>query len=110
MSPENEKIAAALELLNEAARDQREDIREMINERYALVRELLEGDNSSMKNKYAQARLRAGELAATVKQNSGERIKEVNQKVHESPWAFIGGVAVSAILLGYLFGHKGNTD
>ena len=54
--------------------------------------------------------LTAAEYAAKVKELATEKAKvaakAVDESVHNSPWLYIGGVAVGALLLGYILGRK----
>jgi ElaB/YqjD/DUF883 family membrane-anchored ribosome-binding protein len=107
----NEKIDEALQLLSEAAKEKRQDIRNMISDRYAGLKGVLGGATSSMSDAWSSARQRASERARQAKDVSMEKMQDyyqtVDQKVHTNPWPFIGGVALGTLLLGYLMGRGG---
>ena len=103
-----EKIAEALDLINEAAKDKKDEIREMMSEKYHGLKEVLLG--SEIKHSFDSAKKSAAEAAAKAKDIGEEKVKEfatqVDQNVHSSPWQFIGGAALFSLLLGYILGRK----
>lgn len=84
----NEKITEALKLLDEAAKEKKDELRELIAEKYENLKE---------------ATGRARELSI---EKTKELASTVDESVHENPWYYIGGVAIGALLLGYILGRK----
>ncbi|MBF0523172.1 MAG: hypothetical protein HQL24_08975 [Candidatus Omnitrophica bacterium] len=80
----NAKISEALELLNDAAKDKKEELKDLMANRYSDIR------------------------AAIVE--GGEKVKEiadcVDKRVHKDPWIYIAGTAAVTLLLGYFMGSK----
>ena len=55
----------------------------------------------------AKAAMEGVKQAAEVGQEKAkEAAKAVDESVHEKPWHYIAGVAVGALLLGYLLGRR----
>jgi ElaB/YqjD/DUF883 family membrane-anchored ribosome-binding protein len=101
-----EKISEALKLLEEAAKDKKNDLKKLVDEKYQGLKEVLSdtADNvAEMKKKAIEAAKRAGEVTW---EKSKEAAAVVDDNVHKNPWYYIGGVAVSALLLGYILGRK----
>ena len=102
----NKKFEEALQLLNEAARDKKEEIQNLLGNKYSEIRELLEETASKQKKNFAQAR----RVAEDWMEEGGEQVREVvediDDKVHENPWPYIGGVAIGALLLGFILGSS----
>jgi len=80
----NEKIQAALELLNTAAAEQQAELQDMIGDGYDSLKELVvglgNGAESAVHGLYSAGK---DEIRATA--------TEVDHHVHEKPWQYIGG-------------------
>jgi ElaB/YqjD/DUF883 family membrane-anchored ribosome-binding protein len=84
----NTKIAEALELLNEAAREKKDELKDLMANRYSDIREAM--TTNIVKGK-EQVMAIAG---------------DVDERVHKDPWVYIAGTAAASLLLGYLMGSK----
>ncbi len=86
------KITEALELLNEAAREKKDELARLVNEKYEHIRtafgDVAAGANDVLQSGEERLRETAGEL---------------DRSVRENPWPFLGGVAVTFLVLGYIF-------
>ena len=102
----SKKFEEALNLLNEAARDKKEEIQNLINERYSEFRDAMEGAVKKGRKDYRRAKNSAGEWIEEGTEGIREVASELDEKVHENPWAYLGGVAVGALLLGFLLGSS----
>lgn len=95
----NEKIHEALELLNAAAKERKEELAQLVSAKYGAVREALtgaaQGTSAWLREKGQAAGHAAKETAATV-----------DEWVHKHPWPYIGGAALGALLLGYFLGRR----
>lgn len=83
-----EKMHEALALLNEAARERREEIGKLLNEKYTHIRDSVS---------------HAAHDSAVWMRDSG---KAVDESAHKHPWYFVGGAAVIGLLLGFILGRK----
>jgi ElaB/YqjD/DUF883 family membrane-anchored ribosome-binding protein len=96
----NESLHEALAHLNEAAKESREEIRKLVNEKYTDLRDTLAGAAQSS--------------AGWVKEQGAEAVDKtkmtataVDKSVHRNPWAYVGGAAAAGLVLGLLIGrHK----
>jgi ElaB/YqjD/DUF883 family membrane-anchored ribosome-binding protein len=91
----NAKINEALELLNEAAKEKRDELKGLMSNKYAHIREAM---SSGVEN--------AQELLAQGKEKAIEIAGNVDKRVHKDPWVYIAGAAAASLLLGYLMGSK----
>ena len=84
ISTNNKKFEEALHLLNEAAKEKKDEISRLLSDRF-----------NHLKDAASQGRERVVEV-----------FEEVDVKVKKNPWPYIGGVAVGALLLGYILGSQ----
>ena len=102
----NSKIAEALELLNEAAKDKRSEMKELMTDRYSHIKQaVLEGTTQGKKvldNAQHVSQEAISEVEETIKKTAAK----VDKSVRENPWPYIGGVAVVSLLLGCLMSSK----
>jgi ElaB/YqjD/DUF883 family membrane-anchored ribosome-binding protein len=95
----NEKINEALRLLDEAARDKKHELRDLMGDQYHHLRDaVVEGEHNLLR------------IAARAKDEGVEKAKQVagdvDKHVHDHPWPYIGGAAVTALLVGYIMGRN----
>ncbi len=106
----NEKIAEALKLLEEAAKDKKDEIRSLVSNKYTHLKTALVDAEHSAAETLSAAQKRAVEALIHAKEVSTEKVKEcackVDNHVHENPWPYIGGTAIVALLAGYILGRK----
>ena len=105
-SASNEKIAEALHLLEEAAKEKKDEVRDLISEKYQNLRDAVVGAEHGVAEALAAAKQRVVDAAAQAKEKTKKVAAEVDQHVHENPWPYIGGVALSALLIGYVLGRN----
>lgn len=96
---EDKRINEALSLLNEVAKDKKSELREMIHTRYDHLRSAVGGTAGKMQHDisagYHQSVQKAKEVA-----------EQIDENVHKNPWPYIGGVALGALVIGYIMGRS----
>ena len=106
----NEKISEALKLLEEAAREKKDELRHLVAHKYTYLREALGDTGHHVAQTLTDAQKKALEALLHAKDVSAEKVKEVatcvDKDVHERPWAYIGGAALGAFVLGLVLGHR----
>jgi ElaB/YqjD/DUF883 family membrane-anchored ribosome-binding protein len=106
----NEKIAEALKLLEEAAKGKKDELRNLVTDKYQHLKTALGETEHNVAETLAAAKKRAMEVALHAKEVGTDQAKkiaaEVDEQVHENPWPYIGGVAVAALLIGFLLGRS----
>jgi len=106
----NEKIAEALRLLEDAAKGKKEELRTLVSNKYRNLKDALGEAEHGITDAVAAARKRAMEAAQQAKDigivKAKEIAAEVDEQVHENPWPYMGGVAVAALLIGYILGRN----
>ena len=106
ISNNNKKFEEALHLLNEAAKDKKDEIQGLLGEKYSHIKEAIQEVASDKVKEFNRFK----KTAQAAMDQSGEKLKEIttdlDEKVHENPWAYIGGAAFGALLLGYILGSS----
>ena len=95
---EDKKIAEALELLNEFARDKKAELRGMVSEKYSNLESVLAEAAQEFQD---QAREPCVECEDHVKEFSSK----IDEKVHRNPWRYLGGTALGFLILGIRLGR-----
>jgi ElaB/YqjD/DUF883 family membrane-anchored ribosome-binding protein len=107
-SNSNKKFEEALQLLNEAAKEKKEEIQGLLTDKYRYIQEAVQ--QASKKNREHWNRTRR--FAEDAFEEGGEKLKEaasdIDERVRENPWAYIGGFAIGALLLGFILGGSKN--
>jgi len=91
----NAKISEALELLNEAAKEKRDELKGLMINKYSHIREAMTSGVEHAQEAIAQGKEKVIEMAG-----------DVDKRVHKDPWVYIAGAAAASLLLGYFMGSK----
>lgn len=106
----NEKLSEALKLLEEAAKEKKDELQNMLKGRYSHLKEALGDKEEDVVKALAAARKHALEAATHATEIGTEKAREiaadVDKQVRENPWPYIGGVAIGALLIGYILGRS----
>jgi ElaB/YqjD/DUF883 family membrane-anchored ribosome-binding protein len=91
-----EKMDEALEFLEKAAQKKKKELHRLVNEKYSGIKNIFQdGLVDQIKNTTTKA-MEAGE----------DKVKEIKdemeKKLKDNPWPFMGGVALGCLLLGYI--------
>jgi len=102
----NAKISEALELLNEAAKEKRDELKGLMVNKYSHIREAMTAGVEHGKEILKHTKDITQEGIAEGKEKVIAMAGEVDKRVHKDPWTYIAGTAVASLLLGYLMGSK----
>ena len=92
---EDKRIAEALELLNAVARDKKAELEAAVHGKYDDLTAVVGALGGRVKERAAE-RYEAG------KQRVVGAAKDIDTRVHNNPWAYIGGAALVGLLLGVI--------
>ncbi|MDF3130982.1 hypothetical protein P0Y35_17360 [Kiritimatiellaeota bacterium B1221] len=101
-----QKINEALELLNEAAKGQKDELSSLISDKYKDLKSSLSGFESTMEDKAESAAERLQELKDTAAAQASGTANQIDQKVHDDPWKTVGLTALAALAVGVFIGRK----
>lgn len=102
----NSKITEAFELLNEAAKEKRHEMKELMTDRYAHIKQIILEGTTQGKKILDNAQHIAQEAIAEGGETVKKAAKEVDKRVRDNPWPYLGGVAVASLILGFFMGSK----
>ena len=106
----NEKLSEALKLLEDAAKEKKNELQNMIQGKYSHLKDALIDKEEDITHALLAAKKQALKAAVHASEIGTERAKEiaaeVDQQVRENPWPYIGGVALGSLLIGYILGRS----
>jgi len=106
----SENFAAALKLLEEAAKQKKDELRAVLSDKYTNLRSLILEKEGSLMKSLASAKDQALEMTAHAREVGVEKTREiardVDKNAHQNPWPYIGGSALFGVLLGYILGRN----
>ncbi len=106
----SENLAAALKLLEEAARQKKDELQAVMSDKYTHLRSLIMESDRSIIKSLASAKDHALETATHLKDVGVEKAHaiagDVDKSVHQNPWPYLAGTAVAGLLLGFILGRS----
>lgn len=100
------KITEALELLNEAAREKKDEIRGLLTEKYGHIKEAIFASSREGRKVIERTRELAHEALDEGEEKIREAVQEVDKRIRKNPWPYISGAAAFSLLIGYVMGVK----
>lgn len=103
-------INEALKLLNEAADNSAEEIREMVSRDYQGLRQIFAEGRHEVGGTLRELKSAAVESVTQVKDRAvaatKETAKSIDEGAHRNPWSYVAGASVLAAFVGFLMGRK----
>ncbi|MEJ2588878.1 MAG: hypothetical protein P8165_15145 [Deltaproteobacteria bacterium] len=103
---DSQKISNALAVLNEAAREGRDELNEMFSQKYSDLKSAVRKAEAQLSESAKDRAHRLGEVKDATMERVKDTAREVDRKVHESPWPILGSIVAGALLIGFLLGRK----
>lgn len=100
------KIDEALQLLNEAAKDKKDELRRLLGEKYSDIRETLTEVALSNREVLDRVKRVAAETIEEGQERAAETFEQIDSEVRKNPWPYLGGVAAGALLVGFILGSS----
>lgn len=104
--PKVSKLTEALELLNEAAKDKKDEMKELVTDKYSHLREAVATKAEQGKEILKTARHLAQDIALEDREKIKEALILADKRVRKDPWLYLGTAAVVSLLLGYVMGSS----
>ncbi len=105
-----EKIADALKLLEEAAREKKDELKSAMSDKYTHLKNAIVETEHTLAKSLSDAGMHAVDAATHAKDVGVEKVREVardvDKSVHRNPWPYIAGTAAAGLLLGYFLGRN----
>ncbi len=109
-SVSDQKIEEALNLLSEAAREKKSELMGLISDRYSDLKDAFFSGKSSVGQAISDTTRQYADRIRQASHMGQERARDMvamlDENVHQSPWGYIGGVALGALILGFILGRK----
>lgn len=108
----SEKIAEALKLLEDAAMQKKEELSDVMSDKYTHLRNLILETEGGLVKSLSDTGKQAIGKADHAKDIGVEAVRglahHVDNNVHHNPWSYIAGAAVVGMLLGCLLNRNRN--
>ncbi len=105
-SDSSKKFEEALELLNAAAREKKDELQGLLTDKYTDIRKIIEGTAKEQTKNFKRAQRVAGKWINENEETLRDMASEVDEEVRQRPWQYIAGAAVGALLLGFILGSS----
>ena len=106
----SENVAEALKLLEEAAKQKRDELKSLLSDKYTHLRSVIVDAEGSLLKSLSDARKHTVAAATYAKEVSVEKACEiahdVDKHVHKNPWPYLAGTAAVGVLLGFILGRS----
>ena len=105
-----DRLSDAMRTLDELAGQEKNEIRELLTSQFGNLRKTLYEIEPEVRETFKHASQRFSQFATSSKEEAQQRIKRmgrnIDTKVHQTPWTFIGISAVAAAIAGYALGYN----
>lgn len=106
----SQKISEALNLLEEAAQQKKDELQSALADKYTTLRGVIVDTERNVMKSLSGARNHVVDVATHAKDVGVERARkishDVDRNVHLNPWSYLAGTAVIGLLLGYILGRN----
>lgn len=102
----NGRITEALELLNETAREKKDELKGLLTDKYSHIKQVMVAGTEQGKQALDRAKHLTQDAIAEGEDKIKEVVSEADKRVRTDPWLYITGAAAFSLLLGYLMGSK----
>ena len=106
MRKHHDKIHEALELLNEAAKDKKDELYEIVGDKYSDIKDLLTAKAGNGVAMMDSAKKRFTKGLHTEEKKIASKAHEIERNIRRNPWPYVGAAALGALVFGVFLGKK----
>ncbi|MDP2653196.1 MAG: DUF883 domain-containing protein [Candidatus Omnitrophota bacterium] len=100
------KITEALELLNEAAQERKDELKGLFTDKYSHIKQALIAEAEQGRQIFDKAKHLTEDAIVDGEKKIKKVVSEADKRVHQDPWPYIVNAAAFSLLLGYLVGSS----
>ena len=100
------KIVEALELLNEAAKDKKDELKGLFTDKYSHIKQMMVAGTEQGKRFLDTAEHLTQDTIIEGKEMIKRVVIEADKRAHKDPWPYITSAAALSLVFGYLMGSK----
>jgi len=100
------KIVEALELLNEAAKEKKDEFKGLFTDKYSHIKQMMVAGAEQGKQILDQAEHVTHDALIEGEAKIKRVVVEADKRVHENPWPYITSAAALSLLFGFIMGSK----
>ena len=93
-------------MVNEAAQGKKDELNDLLNNKYSDLREAVLGAGADVTDSAKQEAQGLKELKETATERAKGAAEKVDRKAHEDPWKTLGWAVAGAFAIGFLLGRK----
>lgn len=101
-----DKISDALKLLDEAAAEKRDEVANLISEKYHHLRDTLGEVRPVIQRAADNVIAFAAEAKEKGAQRVDEAVRQIDRSAHDHPWGYVAAAGIGGLVLGLLFSRK----
>ncbi len=101
-----DKIHEALELLNDAAKEKKEEVYGVINAKYEHLRDMFAGAVENGQSFADDAKKNISKTLSVEEKKLKHIAGQWDKEVRRNPWMYIGGAALGSLCVGLLLSRK----
>ncbi len=102
----NVKLREALELLNEAAKEKKDELKGLFTDKYSHIKQAMATGTEQGKQVFDKVKQLTQDAIVEGQEKIKNVVSEADKRVHKDPWPYIAGAAAVSLLIGYLMGSK----
>ncbi len=106
MDLNDQRINDAFAVLNEAAKEKKEELAKLVEEKYSNMRGILSQTASRGQNAMNSSKANLRDAVAQGQTRLRESAARADVAVHENPWPYLGGIAIGFGVAGFLLGCR----
>lgn len=103
-----QKLQEALQILEDAARDTKDDFKTILKDRYSNLKDEFRelADDIGLDDQVERITKRASKFYKQSKQAARDSVATIDNSVRDNPWTYIASSLAAGFLVGFLVGRR----